>query len=438
MKQHIRKITLFSVLIPLLILGISPKVIGTGIQDATIESLINFIPPEAESQLEIRQSVFHNGWFSSQAEVEVLYTPPGMDSISLQLVFDISHGPLLITPRGPKAGLAYASIVPSISSDAFKNAIAELPFALPTISLDLLASFDQSIEIGLDIAPLTYSDPDGEVSFNGLSGTFIVNSDLSAEFSLLMGGLAATENGENTDINISGMEIRSTTAQLNNILAPSEAQLIIPLISSNAPVPFSVSDITTTYGLLASETDEIAIFQNLKINEISSTLPVNSLLWNSEIEEINSELFKYYYQLAAELQNEMSANPEAVTARISQLGQELALAAVQNKLVVNNFVQTNAYDGDHELDLQIRWNGLPELRNIMGVDIKEALNALTVDLELSLNLEAIMRSPIANLVDPYVQQGYIEINNGLILVKGNLLNGLLTFNGNEMPLDQFF
>ena len=70
--------------------------------------------------------------------------------------------------------------------------------------------------------------------------------------------------------------------------------------------------------------------------------------------------------------------------------------------------------------------------------MRTAIDALTVKLDLSLDLAAIMRSPAAEMVDPYVQQQYIRIDNGRILLNGSVEDGELVLNGELIPLDQLF
>ena len=410
------------------------------IQDTTIENLIELIPEETERQLEIRQSEFSNGWFSSNVKLDVLYTPLGTDSIALQLKFQISHGPLLLTADGPRLGLAYASITPGIRNDAFELAIADIPFSLPDVALDLLAGFDQSLQIGLSIAPVNYSGTEGEVDFAGLSATLAANSDRSAELRLLIGELSARESSADSNLTIEAVVIQSSTAKLNDMLAQSEFEMAIRSISSNAPTPFSVAELSTAYGLRnsANDSDQLDIFLNLDIDGIASELPIASLSWVSEANEIDSTLFERYYTSLNDFQSQVNSNPDALNTGINQLGQELLLIAAQNSLALNNLLTANAYEGSHTLDLQIRWAGLPDLNNIATMDANTALNALTVELAVSLGLDAIMRSPIAGMVDPYVQQGYLEIDNGRILINGSLQDSVLTINEDTISLNQFF
>ena len=59
-------------------------------------------------------------------------------------------------------------------------------------------------------------------------------------------------------------------------------------------------------------------------------------------------------------------------------------------------------------------------------------------LDISLDLESILRSPLAGVVKPYVQQGYLTIANGRILVEASLQDSVLRVNGDKLLLEEFF
>ena len=127
-----------------------------------------------------------------------------------------------------------------------------------------------------------------------------------------------------------------------------------------------------------------------------------------------------------------------MSADFTELGQELYLLVLQNPLEFNNKIEANSYDGDHTAELRARWTGLSALNTAAELDINAAIAALNMTLEVSLDLESILRSPLAGVVDPYVQQGYLTIANGRVLIEASLQDSVLRVNGDELPLDQFF
>ena len=440
MKSIAVKVALVVAMLILLALTLMPKVIGAEIERAIIDNLLTLIPPKAESQFEIRRNEFSDGWFSSTTTIELIYKPIGTDAIALTMDFDIDHGPLLQTEDGLSIGLAYAVIQPSIRNDLFDIAIADLPFPLPDITLQLLARFDQSMRVNMNVSALNFSEAARELNFSGLDANVDVASDQSVNFSIQMGELSATENAGNFNVLISGMTLTSSTTQINDILAESRATLAIPVVSSTLPLPFSVSDIGIDYGLQASNTEDNSseIYQTVSVASIESEIPVSSFSWLTEVKQVNNELLRDYSMLLSELQNEINAGAETLSADFTELGQELYLLVLQNPLEFNNRIEANSYDGDHTVDLRVLWAGISALNTSTELDINEAIAALNMGLDISLDLESILRSPLAGVVKPYVQQGYLTIANGRILVEASLQDSVLRVNGDKLLLEEFF
>ena len=440
MKSLAVKILSAVAVLIILVLTLMPKVIGASIERAAIDNILALIPPEAESQFEIRRNEFSDGWFSSSTTIEFIYTPIGIDAIALTMDFDIDHGPLLHTDDGLSIGLAYAVIQPSIRNDLFDIAIAELPFPLPDITLNLLSRFDQSIWVNMNFSALNFSDAAGEFNFSGLNANINVASDQSAYFSMQMGELSATENAANSNVLISGMTVISSTAQINDILAESRATLTIPLVSSTLPLPFSALDIGIDYGLKASSTKDnfSELHQKIHVASIESEIPINSFSWLTEVKQVNNDLLHDYYRLLSELQNEINAGAETVSADFTKLGQELYFLAIQNPLELNNQIEATSYDGNHSVELRALWRGLSALNTAEELDINAAIAALNITLDISLDLESILRSPLAGVVKPYARQGYLTVESGRILIEANLQDSVFRLNGDELLLDQFF
>ena len=438
MKSLALKISLAAAVLGILGLALIPKIIGISIESVVIGNLSAIIPPEVQSQFEIRHDEFTKGWFNSSTTIEIIYTPSGADAIVLSMNFDIGHGPLLRTEDGLSAGLAYAAIQPSIRSDM--SDIADLSFPLPDITLSLMARFNQSLSLDVIVGELRFSDITGEINFDGLDMNVDVAADQSAYFSAQMGELSATENAANSNVLITGMTLTSSTTQMNNILAKTRATLSVPSISSTLPLPFSISNIGIDYCLQASPGEEnfSEIYQTIRLASIESEIPVSSFSWLSEIKQVNNGLLRDYYILLSELQNQINADAVAVSANLTEMGQKLYLLALQNMLELHNRIEVNSYDGDHTADLSILWAGLSTLSNVSEMDINTAIAALKIKLDLSLDLDAILRSPLAGLVDPYAREGYLTVSKGRVMIEASLQNSVLRVNGDELPLDQFF
>ena len=424
-----------------LIFVVTPKIIGLGIRDAATTSLINLVPPESRGQVSVTNTQFDIGWFRTAATVDIDLTSPGFsESLDIRLNVDIQHGPFLLTDEGPRIGLIYANIDPGFSSSELIQTLAEIPFELPSVEITLLAGLNQSLRVDLNIAPVNYNQNGTNLIFTGVDGNLTANTDNSASLNVSVGNIIAHDSNSQLSFNLAGIEIKSYTTQMNDLLAPSTIFLAIPTISSTGPFSFNLTNLSSNSRMQASTIPQaIDIFQNIQVGNIESELPVQSLNWTTELNEVQNKLFKGYYEIIRTIQSQVSSNNlNAAMAEATALGGDMALLLVQNSLVLNNIVEANVYGGEHSVDLSIDWKGIPDRVDLNESQLEEIVVALAIQLKISLDQQAIMSSQFAELVGPYVKQGYLLVENGRILFSASLQNGKLTVNGEEAPLDQFF
>lgn len=438
MANKTGKIIAAVAIVAISVLVLTPKVIGLGIRDLTTNNLIALLPPEASTQMAINETSFSSGWFASTATLSTDYVVFGTDIITVDFDFSIQHGPLLFTNSGPRLGVAYAEITPKIDETipAFESA-SELPF--PETLIELFVGFNQSLLIAISVDPINFSGTGEVFNFAGLNASFLARADKSADLSLSIGKLEFRETQNNIDFTIDGLELISKSTQIDDILAPTSATFSIPRIKSTAPIDLTISNITASSELRDSNNpNAIALLQHVATQDIVGDSPLKSFDWQLEIDEVQRRLISDYYDLLSQFQTQSAADPQAAALQINQISQELSLLIANNPLVVNNLVTATVYDGSHRAEMKLRWDGMPALNNIAMLNLKEALAAMNLSLDISLDFDAIMRSPAADQVKSAAEQGFILIENDRILVNATLSNSQLTLNGEDIPLNQFF
>ncbi len=418
----------------------APKVIGNGVREATMNSVVNLLPPESRSQLLITENYFNSGWFSSQGELDIRYAfLAEQEDLAVKVLFDISHGPLLLTPDGMRLGLAYAEITPSFNSPELTQALTELSVDLPDMRIDMIADLDQSLLMTFNMDPFNFSDADGQVSFAGMNGSLLANPDMSAELQFSMGMLSALQPATQMGFTMAGLNLQSNSQQMNDMLAPNMAMLAIPAISSEAPFAFNVSNINVSSQLQPSPAGpgQIDINWGFRVGSIETDFPLSSFNWTFNINEIHGDLIRSYYQMIAEIQNAVNNTPPAGTNPAEDYAEEIVTLAIQNSLVFSNLVEANAFEGDHSVEFRVDWRGLPGVTDLESIEAMQILEVLSFDVSVSLDEAAIRQSPLAEMVDPYVQQGYLRVENGRILMDVSLSDTELTVNGETVGLEQF-
>lgn len=440
MNRH--KLVLSStVVIAIILFGLTPKLVGMNLRDTSVANLFALIPPEYERQLEINETRFDSGWFGSSAQFDIEYSALGLEEpLSLRLDFDFDHGPLLITRQGLRLGWAHASITPAFNSRDVTEVFSEIPFDLPELELNLVTGFNQTLTVELVIAPASVAESGITVNFEGLTGTLVAYSDRSAQINVAMGSLSAGEGAN--EFSIESLDLDSHTEQLNDLLAPSTAEVLIPTLSATGAAAFIATDISSLSRLSSTpdNNQQINFYQKFNVANVESELPLQSLTWISEINEVSTELIRTYYELLASVQTEISRTGSSTAEPdLDQLAQQLLLELIRNSLVFNNSIEANVYGGDHSIELLINWLGLglPKAGSTADLDFEQVISATEAELHMSLNLEAIARSPFAAMIDPYVQQGYITLDNGRVLLDITLADEQLVVNGDITPLGNF-
>ena len=435
-----KKIAAPLLVVIVLALLLIPWLIGSGIQSSLAQNLQANIPPEVRNQWTITQTQYDKGWLTSQGQLAIGYSVMGEEPIQILLNLDIKHGPVLLTNNGLRFGTAYADVEPVIDGQTLSEALAALTATPPDIDISLLTGFSQSVEMALDVAPFGMMEAGTTVQMGGINSRLNINGDQSGQFSLDVGELSVDASSEGFQFDLSGATMNFSSEQFNDVFAPSSTRMEVPLVSSRAPIPFSVQGVVVDSQIRQSSVGQgrTDIYQLMAVEQVEADFPLQSLNWTFEINEIHPELAAGYSEFATDLQAQASSGDlTAVTGQLNAFSQELTMLLVQNSLVFNNLIDTNAYNGNHKVDLRVRWNGIPTATDMSRLDFNEIINALTVSVQLDLDEKAALKSPGGEFLYSFTQEGMLQLENGRIKLDGSLQNGELVFNGEVYPVDQF-
>jgi hypothetical protein len=137
------------------------------------------------------------------------------------------------------------------------------------------------------------------------------------------------------------------------------------------------------------------------------------------------------------MQNPNTNNSGAASAQLPKLGSDFLVILAGETFEVNNLLEANAYGGNHSLDLQVSWQGIPGLTGNYSINFADVFNALTVDLIVDADDLALSQSPIGPMVAEYKNQGLLSSTNGRVILNGSLKDGQLIINDESFPIDQF-
>jgi len=418
---------------------LAPWWVGGEVRTAVLDNMLYLLPADLRRQVEVTELDYERGWFSSQARYQVAVTASGDADISPLLVeLDINHGPWLRGPGGSFPGLATIRVQPRLQDTDINDALQQLSISLPELTVDLRVGIDQRIDLSLAMAPLQISEQSGQLSFAGLEGYVIANADLSAQGFISVGEITAAEAG--TSFVMEGIEIESGTEQISDLLAPSFAMLAIPAIRSNQGDGFAATDIQASARLSATPgaNELLDISQQVTIKELQSSLPPQSLNWELDIRELPVSLLRSYSRLATALQEQLNSNGGTFDTQVNTLAQQLGLELLRSPMLVDMSSEVRAYNGKHRLNLILEYDGMSNLGDLVSISWQTLIAALTINIDMDLDLEAVLRSPAAGMIDTYVQQGFIVVDSGRVRLQGSLADSQLQLNSQSFPIGQFF
>lgn len=438
-----KKPVIIVTIVLLLVLLITPKIVGRSVESVTVDTLLNMIPTEAGALLDITPGDFQSGWFTSTAQIEIGYQPledlTGVPvSLSLNLV--IKHGPLLFTNNGIRLGLAYADITPVLLGFEIEELGQDIDFSELNLDFYILARFNNSLELGFDLAEFSASLPTAALRLEGVTGMMTLASDQSSIVNLNSRQILFNNTDGSFDVDISAIAFDSSRADVGQTISPGTASFSIPQLSSSAPLPMTIDGITADYTLDYSDAsqDRIDVSQLFSVNNLEWDIPFNSLQLSTEFNQVNRHIFEQYFSFIEEVQNLDLNNPGAVNSQVTAMSGEFSLLLARESFEFINQLKTHAYGGDHRLNLQVNWQGIPGLASVSDIEISEVINALDVTLTFDGDDVALSQSPLGPALEEYKNQGLLSSENGRLILNGRLTNGQLVVNDEVFPLDQLF
>lgn len=437
MSKFPKAILTLALLMALLISVAIPKAIGLAINEDAIDDLIALLPSGPDLLLQVEKEKLARGWFTSTGSLSLNYTIAALDPISVVLDFDIDHGPFLSTDNGLRFGFAHARVTPKFKLNNLQLDSNDMPEQVG-LNMSLIADFKRTLSLEFSASPFNESNPTQAISFEGLGGSLIVRGDQTAEAVMTLNNIALQDTPNNQRIEIKNASLSAKTTAINSPAAPSSIEFKLPLISSNS-LSMKIENLAFSSTVSkATTSNSVILRQTATLGAATGDMPLQSGRWHLELSELNEESLTQFYAILSRLQLLRNNTSSSAIRESGQLIERLGLLLLNNPLSLNSAFNIEAYEGSHNGELTLRFNGVPLLRNIMGLNIKEAIAATRFSVNFDLDLEALSRSPVSEMIDPFLQDGYIVISNGRVKINASLNNSIIDLNGQSTPVEQYF
>ena len=428
-------VLLFGIAISFVVL---PRLIGSVIHTVISDQIFEQINSSTGGLIAIVDPRLETGWFQStiQLSIKISNDRQLAEPYYLSLQGNINHGPILLTQPTLSFGLASVDLL----ADAvrFESKFTDIGFDLLTASF--LVKFDQSLSLNLAVPEIDIQNVDNNLAsvINELDVQLEIQEDLSALAYINADKVSLHNNQSDVELMFIDPSLSATTNIFGQTSSASRISAKIPLVDASDPLSFNIRNIDFEWrsdpsSIRPGLTD---FSQDIQINKIESELPLESISWKSEIKGIKQELISSYNKMLKGIQYTAGTDPIPKLSELTQVGNEIGLLLLQNEIKLKNMLEISLYQGIHKLELNILWQGLPNVQNINHLKFEDGLDALNVEIDLLLNQESLSISPFAELMELYISQGYLlssSFSEDLIL-KAELREGKAFINNENYPL----
>ncbi|MGR6870739.1 DUF945 family protein [Pseudomonas sp. HK3] len=426
-----------SIIIPAVLLtavGItSPYIMGL-VAENQFTSQLETLSVEYNSEMFVSDIHFNRGYAKSDASFVMTFADPSNEIPTISILFEsnMQHAPVhmnefglslfeiysqdrLSFSQGPEELIAFVNENMGgyiLSGYSRANVLGSFDSVLSTTDLDF-SSEAGDLNIQMDSVVINSSGQiDGsETLFDiKLPSTNIE----SAEFNVKIDNLS-TVGDRRTDT--SGIELGSSVmevAQLSIVSAMGEAKINNMTLSAVSDLVDNKVDTNFSY----------------IIESIESPLPVSSASYKMDVNGLSMASALLIQDLQQQLDN-MEINPESVDVYFNQL----LTTTFQPGLHINQELKANAFGGDWLVELDVEYTGVDGVEIAALADPKVAIKAVAATMVVTADNNALLRTPIAPMVDGFLEQGLIKLDNTNVISVANLTAGKLTVNELEIPVE---
>lgn len=428
-----KKIALVVVLLILAGVSSAPKLIGNRVHEQYLKLFDEY--PFGASGVTFEHKSYVQSWFSSEA-VTVVKIPlgtPDAKVITMVLTSHIGHGPVVSTDKGMAVGLAYvkSNITFADLPEAMQKVVNQyLPAG--TFTSASLIDFKQGSKDELHVGSINFKNDNSNAVFGGLNVTGVSKLD----YSMMQGKieLPASHFGDDNVV----LEIANASGSYDQHKQP-EMMLMLGKADLNFPqikVVAKQGSVTLEDFKIVSNAEEqsgkLNMAASIGIGKITAPIPVSAFQYDMEINQIDPKAIELWGEIA----REMRAKPvdPALFVPNPKLNQFVEVL-LQKDVALNQHLTLDGMGGRMKIDWETRFVGLPEGVHLEGMaDKTQLMKAVDMHIVANIDEKVLMATPMAAMVEPYIQKGMIVKQGDKLVSDIRLALGVLTVNGIAVPL----
>ena len=434
MDLTVRKPLLISTLLLTSFGFASPWILGVVAENQFNTELADIKSESEYGDLTISNATFERGYLGSKASLNLTLDDASgeIPSFSILIESDLTHVPVTSGEFGVLVFEVYSkdSVTLVDAPEEVKKFVAEqLGGTLLSgySHANVMGNYDSVLSspefkftseeenLAIDLAPIKIS-AQGNVggSFSNFTVSIPTSSintaDFSAQLSDITGHAEMEEHSSGLELGESGMNIGQLTVN-----------------SEKGGATFTNMSIAAISQIVNNKVNTNIVYN---IEAVNSPLPLTSASYDIDLNGFTLESAGLMDNLQEHLEN---IDPESFTN--DEYFNELLEATFQPGLQLNQEMKINAFGGDWLANLDIEFNGLEGVELSELADPKVGVKAISAQMLIKADSNAILQSPAANMIDPLMQQGFIKLEDGSLVSVASLMDGKLTLNEQDIPVE---
>ncbi|GAA3937914.1 DUF945 family protein [Litoribacillus peritrichatus] len=411
----------------------SPWVMGTIAEDQYIQS-VELIQQEENEFFKVTGTSFERGYADSKALIKITYTMPDTEipPFSFVIESELQHLPISVTDQGTyffeitSKDRIYLEGIPEdmqafidehlggslLTGNSHINLLGNGGTELKTHEVNFE---DPDTQSTVQVKPLTINIDGDMASINGtaqlnLPSLIIQDQEGSLEMKAFVidSTFAQHESGMNTGtsvLNISEM----------NVFSPAG-----PINLTNIGLD-TVSEVVN---------DKLNTKMSYSVAKIQAPFPISAARYDIELNGLTQKSLEMFEEL-----NEKSEEFMPASFSNDPFFKDLLEATLQPGLELNQEMEISAFGGQLFADLDVAFTGVEgvELMQLASPDL--APKAFKANFIARADNEAILSTPAAPMIAQFIEQGFVKQTDKEVSTEIKLVDGKLTVNEQEIPLE---
>lgn len=410
----------------------SPWIMGS-VAEQQFNQSVELMQQEATKNLSITEASFERGYASSKTRIKLGFQFPEEEipPFSVVIESDLQHTPVSKNDAG-----MYFFEIASTDTIFLEDVPAEVQGMIDQYLGGVLFKGNSNINMLGDgrsvLKTQAISYEDAVITAQSSPLTLIVEGNIGSNLGTAQIMLDQSSfKSPDAEVKIKDVVIDSTFDEHESGLTIGTSLLNVKeinILAQIGPTKISNMSLSTTTDVV---NDKMNTQSTYSIEKIESMLPIHSIRYDMELNGVSQETMALLEEL-----NEKANAFQPASLEADPIYGELIKATLQPGLELNQELEINAFDGKLFADLDVEFTGIDgvELEALANPEL--APKAITANLVARADNVAIFKTPAAPIVAQYIQQGLIQQTDTQVSTEIKLVDGKLTINDQEIPLEQ--